>query len=197
VIVIVKFDYTKALKGNANLEQKGFEKVKNDFEELHEHNAVFDELESPFEPEVSTRLNNDEFMQNQLLISEIKEKQEITNRLNSLSYNVGWLRSAIIMKDKNIIDKTINNILKHENSSIAAIVSELNSLRNKIDEFENFHTDLLKNSLSLDAKTIMEQDFSKKHKKLNELHNKQKTILLNLSNIFVKLTKDSVLKNKK
>lgn len=197
MIVIVKFDYTKALKGNANLEQKGFEKVKNDFEELHEHNAVFDELESPFEPEVSTRLNNDEFMQNQLLISEIKEKQEITNRLNSLSYNVGWLRSAIIMKDKNIIDKTINNILKHENSSIAAIVSELNSLRNKIDEFENFHTDLLKNSLSLDAKTIMEQDFSKKHKKLNELHNKQKTILLNLSNIFVKLTKDSVLKNKK
>ena len=179
------------------LENKALENTKKALEELSEYNSVFEELDSPFEASVSINTDNNTFIQNQILISEIKEKQEITNRLNSLNYNVGWLKSAIIMNDKNIIDKTINNILKHENSSITVIVSELNSLRNKIDEFENFHTDLLKNSLSLDEKTIMEQDFREKHKKLNDLHNKQKIILLNLSDIFVKLAKNSVLKNKK
>ncbi|MCH8903566.1 MAG: hypothetical protein IIA45_06605 [Bacteroidetes bacterium] len=167
------------------LENKALENTKKALEELSEYNSVFEELDSPFEASVSINTDNNTFIQNQILISEIKEKQEITNRLNSLNYNVGWLKSAIIMNDKNIIDKTINNILKHENSSITVIVSELNSLRNKIDEFENFHTDLLKNSLSLDEKTIMEQDFREKHKKLNDLHNKQKIILLNLSDIFV------------
>ena len=191
MIIIVKLSMSN------ELENKALENTKKALEELSEYDSVFQELDSPFEASVSINTDNNTFIQNQILISEIKEKQEITNRLNSLNYNVGWLKSAIIKDDKNIIDKTINNILKHENSSIAVIVSELNSLRNKIDEFENFHTDLLKNSLSLDAKTIMEQDFREKHKKLNDLHNKQKTILLNLSDIFVKLAKNSVIKNKK
>lgn len=179
------------------LENKALENTKKALEELSEYNSVFEDLDSPFEASVSINTDNNAFIQNQILISEIKEKQEITNRLNSLNYNVGWLKSAIIMNDKNIIDKTINNILKHESSSIAAIVSELDSLKSKIDEFKNFHINLLKTSLSLDAKTIMEQDFREKHKNLIDMHNKQKIVLLNLSDIFVKLTKNSVLKNKK
>ena len=72
-----------------NLENKDFEAVQNSLEELHEHNSIFDELDRPLKAEVSMHVENDKFMQNQLLISEIKEKQEITDRLNSLSYNIG------------------------------------------------------------------------------------------------------------
>ena len=192
-------DYIKSLGNKGNFENRSFEETKRDLEELHEYNIIFEELEKStfFQAENSMHLDNDVFMQNQLIISGIKEKQEITNKLNDLAYNVGWLRAAVIIKDKTIINKTINNILKHENSSINAIVTELNSLRNKIDEFENLHTNLLKSSLSLDTKTLMEQDFKEKHEKLNELYSKQKNIFLNLSSIFIKLTKDSVLKKKK
>ena len=180
---------------NKNFESD-FEEAKNQLKEIHDHNSVFEELDRPFEAQSSMHIDNNTFMQNQLLISEIQEKKEITHRLNSLVYNIGWLKSAIIIKDDIIINKAISNILKHENTSINAIVSELNSLKNKIDQFENIHTNLLKSSLSLDAKTLLEQDFRKKHKKLNNLHNKQKNALLNLSSIFVRLTKDSVIKNK-
>ena len=192
-------DYIKSLGNKGNFENRSFEETKRDLEELHEYNIIFEELEKStfFQAENSIHLDNDVFMQNQLIISEIKEKQEITNKLNDLTYNVGWLRAAIVIKDKTIINKAINNILKHENSSINAIVTELNSLRNKIDEFENLHTNLLKSSLSLDTKTLMEQDFKEKHEKLNELYSKQKNIFLNLSSIFIKLAKDSVLKKKK
>lgn len=180
----------------SDFENKRFEEAKKQLEELHEHNSVFEELDRPFEPQSSMHIGNDAFMQNQLLISEIQEKQEITHRLNSLSYNIGWLKSAIIIKDDSLINKAINNIMKHESSSINAIVAELNSLKSKICQLREFHNKLLKKGLSLEAMTLMEQDFRKKHEKLNQLHNKQKDILLNLSNIFVRLTKDSVIKNK-
>ena len=48
----------------------------------------------------------------------------------------------------------------------------------------------------MDTKTLLEQDFKENHKKLNELYNKQKNILLNLGNIFAELAKDAVRKKK-
>ena len=176
---------------------KSLEETKKDLEELNEFGVVFEELDNNFfQAEASMHIDNNALIQNQLLISEIRDKQEITDRLNSLSYSVGWLKAAIIIKDNNITTKAIKNIIKNDYSSINSIVSELNSLKNKIDKLESLHTSLLKSGLSLDVKTLLEQDFREKHKKLNEVHNKQKNILLSLSNIFVKLTKHSVLKNK-
>ena len=87
--------------------------------------------------------------------------------------------------------------MNNEYSSIKTIISELNSLKNKIDEFEKMHINLLNsNLLSLDIKMLIEQDFRKKQK-LDELFDKQKGILMSLSKTFVKLAKDSILKNKK
>jgi len=85
---------------------------------------------------------------------------------------------------------------KNDYSSISIIVSELNSLKSRIDELESLHISLLKGGLSLDTKTLLEQDFKENHKKLNELYNKQKNILLNLGNIFAELAKDAVRKKK-
>ena len=192
------FDYLKELGNNAKFENKSFEQTKKDLEELYEYNITFEELEKGnlFAPENSMHINNDVFMQATSIISEIKEKQEIKNRLNSLGYSVGWLKAAVLIKDRNIANKAIESIIKNDYSSISIIVSELNTLKNKIDELESLHMSLLKGGLSLDTKTLLEQDFKEKHKKLNELYNKQKSILLNLSNIFVKLTKSYVFKNK-
>jgi len=194
--MIGSYRYIKDSSGKEDLENNNLGIAKKNLEELHEYNVIFEELDRPLEAEASMHIENDAFIQKQLLISEIKEKQEITDRLNSLSYSIGWLRAAVIIKDTTIINKTINNIMKNNYSSINTIVSELNSLKNKIDKFENMHTNLLKSDFSLDTKTLLEQDFREKHKKLNDLHNKQKSILLNLSDIFVKLTKHSIIKKK-
>ena len=182
------FDYLKDLSNNAKFENKSFEETKEDLEELYKYNIIFEELEKGtlFDPEVSMHIKNNEFIQTRLLISEIREKQEIKNRLNSLGYSVGWLKAAVLIKDRNIANKSIESIIKNDYSSISIIVSELNTLKNKIDELESLHISLLKSGLSLDTKTLLEQDFKENHKKLNELYNKQKNILLNLSSIFVK-----------
>lgn len=179
---------------NTNFENLSFEEAKKDLQELYEYSSIFEELENNA---FSEEDQNNDFIKAKLLISEIKEKQGITDSLTNLVYNVGWLRSSIIIKDETIRDIAISNILKHRTSSINALVAELNSLRTKIDEFEDLHMKLLKSSLSLDTKTLLEQDFREKQGRLNDLHKKQKNVLLNLSNIFVKLTKDFIIKKNK
>jgi hypothetical protein len=186
--------YTKDSVRKGDLENDNLDNVKKDLDNIHKYHSVFEELDNPTKPQASMHIENDVFMKNQLLISKIKDKQEITHRLSGLAYNVAWLRSAILVQDEAIINKAINNVLKSKYSSISAITQELNSLRNRIDEFENSHTSLLKGGFSLDAKTLLEQDFRKNHKNLNELYDKQKSVFLNLSDIFVKLAKHS--KNK-
>ena len=193
------FDYIKDLN-NTKFESKSLEETKKDLEELSEYDIVFEELEKSnfFAPKNSMHINNDTFMQLKLLISEIKEKQEIRERLSNLSYSINWLKVGTIIKDKNIVSKAIKNIMQHEHSSINTIISELNSLKNRIEELENLHSTLLDNNmLSLDIRILLRQDFESKLEKLKEVHNRQKSILLNLSSIFLKLTKESIPKNKK
>ena len=185
---------------NSKFESKSFEETKKDLEELYEDNILFEEMEKSnfFAPQTSMHISNDAFIQTRLLISEIKEKQEILERLGSLSYSVGWLRTGVLIKDKNIVSKAIKSIMKNEYSSINTIVSELNSLKNIIERLENLHTGLLDNNLlSLDIRILLQQDFESKHEKLHEIYNRQRNILLNLSSIFIKLTKKAMLKKKK
>ena len=189
--------YGNLSASNKKIESKSFEEIKQDLDDLNEYRIIFEELEKNFfDAENSMHIENSAFIQTQLLISEINEKQEIAGRLNSLSYSVGWLKAATLIKDSSIVNKAIKNIISNEYSSIKVIVSELNSFKAKIDKLEDFHTGLLKGGLSLDVKAVLEQDFRKKRKKLDEVYNKQKNILLNLSSIFINLTRDSVLKNK-
>ena len=181
------------------IESKSVEEIKKDIEGLSEYNIIFEELEqSPFfNPEISMHIDNHDFLQSRILISEILEKREISDRLNNLCLNIELLKQASLENNDEKIKEKISLILNNEYSSIKTIISELNSLKNKIDEFEKMHINLLNsNLLSLDIKMLIEQDFRKKQK-LDELFDKQKGILMSLSKTFVKLAKDSILKNKK
>ncbi len=191
-------DYINDLS-NSKFEAKSFEEIKKDLEELYEDHIFLEEIEKSnfFAPKTSMYIDNDTFVQTGLLISEIKEKQEISGRLSSLSYSIGWLKTGVLIKDENIVSKAIKSIMKNDYSSISKIVSELNFMKNRLGKLKNLHTKLLdKNMLSLDIRILMQQEFESKHEKLNELHNKQKNILLNLSSIFVKLTKETMLKKR-
>ena len=158
---------------------------------------MFEDLEkSRLFKESSMHIKNDEFIQIRLLISEIKDKKEITEMLNSLGYNIGLLRASILRQDKQKMAQDIIKIMKNNYYGINSIINELSSLKNKLDQLESLQINLLNSELSLDVKTIMEQEFRKKHKKLDEIYTKQKNILLNLSNVFLKLTKKSVFKKR-
>jgi len=56
------------------------------------------------------------------------------------------------------------------------------------------HKNLLGSNLPLDAKILVEQEFKGKQEKLNGMYDKQKSILLGLSSVFLKLLKGKVFK---
>ena len=174
------------------IENKGIEEIMQEISGLSEYNALFDDLEQSalFNPETSMCINNHDFFQNRTLVSEIMEKRGINDRLGNLAFHINSLRNAASENNNEQIKNRINLILNNEYSSIKTVISELDSLKSKIDEFEKLHIDLLNNNLlSLDIKMLLEQDFRKKQK-LNELFDKQKGILIRLSKTFVKIGKE-------
>ena len=180
------------------IESKGIEEIKEEVEGLLEYNIIFEELEQSafFNPETSMHITNHDFLQSRILISEILEKKEIIDRISNLSLNIESLKKSSLENNNEKIKEKISLILNNEYSSIKTIISELNSLKSKIDEFEKMNVNLLNSNLpSLDIKMLIEQDFGKKQK-LNELFDKQKGLLMSLSKTFVKLAKGSILKNK-
>ncbi|MEK6876632.1 MAG: hypothetical protein AABX63_04420 [Nanoarchaeota archaeon] len=180
------------------IESNSIEEIKQEIEGLSEYNIIFEELEQSafFNPETSMHISNHDFFQSRALISEILEKKEINDRLGTLGFHISSLQQSILSDDNEKIKEKISLILNNEYSSIKTIISELSSLKNKIGEFEKLHNGLLNsNLLSLDIKMLLEQDFRKKQK-LDELFNKQKGILMNLSKTFVKLAKGAIRKNK-
>ncbi|MEK6876882.1 MAG: hypothetical protein AABX63_05680 [Nanoarchaeota archaeon] len=180
------------------IESKDIDEIKKETEELSEYNIVFEELEQSafFNPEISMHIKNHDFLQSRILISEILEKKEISDRINNLSLNIKLLKQASLENNDEKIKEKISLILNNEYSSIKTIISELSSLKSKIGEFEKLHNGLLNsNLLSLDIKMLIEQDFRKKQK-LDELFNKQKGILMALSKTFVQLAKGSIKRNK-
>ena len=184
-------DIFNYLKGSKKFEQKYFSETKKDIEELQEYDIVFEDLErSTLFEEGSMYVNNEDFMKFRLLACEIKDKQEITNKLNNLVHNIDLLSSVSPKKHQDFAIR----IVKNNFNSMHSIITDLNSLKNSVDKFEDLHTTLMNSGLSLDVKILLEQDFRNKHVKLNELYNKQKNIFLNLSSIFLKLAKGSVLK---
>ncbi|MBI2522830.1 hypothetical protein HYW19_00400 [Candidatus Woesearchaeota archaeon] len=180
------------------IESKGIEEIKQEIEGLSKYNLLFEELEqSPFfNLEISMHINNHDFLQSRILISEIVEKREIIDRISNLSLNIESLNRSSLENNNEKIKEKISLVLNNEYSSIKTIISELSSLKSKIDEFEKLHNGLLNsNLLSLDIKMLLEQDLRKKQK-LGELFDKQKGILMDLSKTFVKLAKGAIVKNK-
>ncbi len=180
------------------IESKSIEEIKQEIEVLSEYNLIFEELEHSalFNPQTSMHISNNDFFESRILIDGIIEKREINERLGTLGFHINSLQQDILSNDNKKVRDRISLILNNEYSSIKTIISELNSFKKRIDEFEKLHIGLLNsNLLSLDIKMLLEQDFRKKQD-LNELFDKQKTILLDLSRVFVRLAKSSIRGNR-
>lgn len=190
---MVRIDFFDYLKDNTQFKRKIFSEVKKEIEDFYEYNIVFEEIERGilFE-ESSIHINNDMFIQFRSLISDIGSKQGINKKLSYLCYNIDLLRDPTLQKDSEKKLKVINKILKNYYSGIYSIIKDLNSFKTKIDEFENLQTNLMNGDLSLDVKTLMEEDFRKKCNKIHDLYRKQKNVILNLSSIFLKLVKNDL-----
>jgi len=119
--------------------------------------------------------------------SHLREKNEISERLREMHFNLSVLRSSALTNNKEKTLKMINNFLKSDYSGISIIISELNDFKGKIKNLDS-HYKLLMNYIpkTLDHKLTTEYKYKKHISKLHSIHKKQKNIFVNISKLFVK-----------
>lgn len=170
------------------------EDIKKELEGLDNHNKVFESLDNISLFDSYPDLGNDGFTQLKSLVYEIGEKREIAKKLQSLEHNISLLKSIVLSKNKDRHQSFMLRVIENNYSSMHSIIADLGSLKAKADEMGAIHQNLLGSNLPLDVKILLEQNFKGKSEKLNDAYNKQKSILLGLSSIFLKLVKGKVFK---
>ena len=168
--------------------------IKKELKDLDNHNKVFESLGNASLFDSYSHLGNDDFMQFESLVSEIRKKQEIAQKLQSLDHNISLLKSIVLSKNRDKHQSFMLRVIENNYNSMHSIIADLGSLKANVDEMGIMHKNLLGSNLPLDAKILVERGFKGKQEKLNELYDKQKSILLGLSSVFLKLLKGKVFK---
>lgn len=122
-----------------------------------------------------------------LINSHLKEKNEISERLRELCFNLAVLRSSTLTKNKEKTLKTIHKFLKNDYSGVSVITSELNDFKEKISSLES-HYKLLMDYVpkTLDHRITTEYKCRKHINKLHSIHKKQKELFVSIAGLFVK-----------
>jgi len=166
------------------------DEIRSGLEELDQHSIVFEQLgEGLFEEKL---VDNYDYAKFGMTISEIMEKKSIGNKLKSMSHNVGLLKRIIQAKGHSRHQEFVSRIIENNLNCMNSIIEGLGLLKNSLDELENLNSRLLGSRLPLDIKMMLEQNFGRKHRKLNEVYAKQKELLVNLSSIFMNCARKAV-----
>src|SRR3989344_3005837 len=92
--------------------------IKKELKELDNHNKVFESLDKISLFDSYSHLGNDDFMQFVSLVSEIRKKQEIAQKLQSLDHNISLLKSIVLSKNRD----------KHQSFMLRVIENNYNSM---------------------------------------------------------------------
>jgi hypothetical protein len=180
------------------LDAINLEKIKEEIESLSGNSSLFAELEDCvlYNPILSSNISNNNFMESRILISNLSKKGLISDRLQNLRMQINLLKDAIESGDSEKASERTNLILKNDFSSIKSIISEISEYESDMKKFEELNsTSLASGTLSLDIKMLIEHDLKKK-RPLDNLVKRQKSILLQLSHIFIKTAKSSIQKKR-
>lgn len=188
MVKINPFDYFN----NTNTENKlieNFSEIKEELENLEEVNELIDNFErnSFFHSEffLKNSENQNLGLKIKIINFELKEKNEINERLHSLGYNLGLLRTLLVVKEDNIFKKIKESFLVNDYSSIPVIIKELNEFKDRINELENSYNALINEKYSsIDFKVRHEHHLEEHLKDLNNVHKKQKKLLMSMGLMF-------------
>lgn len=124
------------------------------------------------------------------LASGISKKKEINEKLHSLHFSLNLGKNNI-----SAMDGVFEIFLRNDDTKIDSMVHELNDFKAKLEEIKNRHSRLLPKSL--DNKLEMEEKYGRHLEKLHSIHKKQKSALISLTRLFLKMAKAHIRKSAK
>ncbi|MBS3102804.1 hypothetical protein J4458_05160 [Candidatus Woesearchaeota archaeon] len=194
MVKIDVLDYLNRQKGSEKLIEN-FPEIKDELEKLGEINESVENFEkSSFFHSgffLKKAKNRHLALKIKMLNSELREKNEICERLHGLAHNLGMLRTLLAVKDEKVFKRINDSFLTNDYSSIPVVIKELNDFKDKINELEKNYKSLInENYASIDFKVKHEEHLDRHLKNLHETHGRQKKLLMSMGVMFTKLCKD-------
>ena len=184
------------MKGEKEVLLDNVGRIKDELDAIENMNLIVKEFED------KNILHRKKFLDNKgnaqlalkikLLNSEIREKQEITEKLKVLLYHLTLLKAIPITKDYNAAKRCMDQFTKNNFVKVSVVLNDIDKLGQKIKNLEEHYSRLLGENSSLDIKIDGEFQVKKLIENLALIKDKQQKITVAMSKDFVRTAKSLV-----
>ena len=195
---MVKIDINKYIDGLRGIADNGKDldlySLKKELIDLSESSEVFEDFEkeaSIIGKEVLAQIRDLRLLiKIKNLASEIKNKNQINEKLHSMHFNLNLLKNDLTENSISPVKNAINVFLYNDRIKIEDIINEINDFKAKLNMIKEYHASLLPKSL--DNKLEIESKYSKHMEQLYSIHKRQKDALVSAVKLFLKLANNHI-----
>ena len=123
-----------------------------------------------------------------VLLSEMKGKEEIRNKLALLTHHIGLMRKSLLINDKDKLLGSIAMFIKNPYARLSGVIQDITSLERLVKEFDHYYeTYIRQNAQSLDHRLHLEKGYSQAMQQLNLCLRGKKVVAASLGRMFVEM----------
>jgi len=198
--VINPYDFFKQAENKDNI-IRSYSEIKHELNNLGDAYDLIENFEkhSFFHNEFFHERSKNKHLVSEIkfLNSEIRDKDLINERLQSLGNNLGSLRTIQSIKDISVINQVKHGFFENSFSGIPAIINELKDFKDKLNKLEgNYYSLINEEYSSIDFKVRHQHHLEEHLKNLNKIYEKQNNLLISMGMMFTKHFKEIIRKKK-
>ncbi|HLC65407.1 MAG TPA: hypothetical protein VJI46_04765 [Candidatus Nanoarchaeia archaeon] len=187
-------DCITEIKKSGQAKKLDFPEIKKEIDELMETESQFRSF-SPGLFQEELRANADTLVRMRLLCSQLKERSEINEKLESLAYYLGQLRYSIFSKDNESLKRVLRKFLADKHTNIRSILADIQAFKRELEEIRGLFEKLShEKSAPLDVWISHASYLESQMKLFSEIQERQKNIALNIGRLFVRTAKKQLKK---
>lgn len=165
-----------------------FPELKREIDDLVSTQDQFSSFKPLLFEEEEFKNHTDALLQLKLLCSQLREKAEINEKLESLAYYLGQLRYSLFLKDKKMLKKIMGKFLEDEQTNLHDLLGDIQRFRQELETLQGTYQ-TLHHEVPLDIWVKHASYLESQVKTFQNIHERQKNIAVNIGRLFVNLAK--------
>ncbi|HLD43640.1 MAG TPA: hypothetical protein VJB08_06690 [Candidatus Nanoarchaeia archaeon] len=172
--------------------KKSFVEIQTELDRISPLSSIIGDIETSLGKE-----NKDlRHLKMKVLLSEMKGKEEIRNRLCLLTHHLGLLRKSLLINDRDKLLGSIAMFTKNPYARLSGVIQDVASLEKLIKEFDhNYETYVRQNATSLDHRLHLEKGYGEAMEQLQACLQGKKVVAASLGRMFVDLGRSLIRKD--
>ncbi|MBI4440130.1 hypothetical protein HY638_04120 [Candidatus Woesearchaeota archaeon] len=184
----------KIVSGSGKVKNLEFSEIKREVDELVDTEDAFKSFRPALFGEQELAQNSDALLKLRMLVSQLKERSEINEKLESLAYYLGQMRYSLFSQDKKSLKKVLKKFLD-DDTNIRDLLSDIQKFKKELEDIESAYREIIaERKLPIDVwishVTYLEQQL----KLFSRIQERQSNIAFNIGRLFVGMAKKELKK---